>query len=116
MTNLYYDFAQNSDGGSTEFLADLESPCKVSEIIVYPRRFCCRDRYSDMNAYINDHQCQPVAQFDGAYVGDNLDSGLKFLCSSFDLGTAVKVSTPEDVANQIVELEVYCETLVCEQN
>jgi len=102
-------FAHSS--GSPVFTANLKQACAVTEIIVYPRRDCCYDRYTNLKAYIDNNECSAESYFSESYVKDSFYDGLKFKCYASGTGTQVKV-TAHGTYLQIGELEVYCKARV----
>jgi len=113
--------------GTSPLFVRLINSCEVTEVIVYPRRDCCFDRYTGMKVEIekptdyyteetydeiNDEddyeECQPAYVFDSKFVQNNMDVGLKFFCFPKVTAGRVKVSTPKGTHNHIAEVEAFC--------
>jgi len=120
ITYTHSDRSSHSD--SHDFLVDIEKSCEVTDVIVYPRPDCdeCFDRYATMSVYVyhednNDYyqECKPTDVFDSNYVGNHVDTGLKFLCPNVP-GTLIKITTNSAsnpslrIFNQIAEIEAFC--------
>ena len=98
------------------FTVYLRNPCKVTEVILYPRRDADWPTYTGINVFAiseyayNDNQCTPVATFDSTYAIANRDNGLKWTCG--DTGHAagaIKIQTGTGHYVQMAEMDVTCQ-------
>ena len=96
------------------FSVEIDHPCKIKQIKIYPRSDGNHDRYSDMKAYLRgdfstDFECGAIYDWsdDANYVWKSTTSGLMYDCNYDGLSEGIFVHSENNFV-QIVEIEAEC--------
>ena len=99
--------SRSSTSPSNSFHVDLVYPEKLDNIIIFPRKDCCFDRYDSMRVYINKNvECEKLQVYNQQYVKAHLNDGLKFNCPQNLIAENIIITNGKDHL-QIAELNAY---------
>merc|ERR1712151_367185 len=110
-TNLYTSFAHSASNKNAKFTVNVPKFSKVSEVVIYPRRGCCWDRYANMRVVLSNSLLRVAPELclspklDATTVKASLDKGLKFTCSGKFAADTIEVTNNNWI--QIAEIEAF---------
>jgi len=96
-------------GPDSDFTVDLKDSCYVSEIYITPSRDFPQ-KYHGLKAFIDDEECEAVAEFTQAYVWARRMNGghLMYKCQNKNKGKKAKVTSSSQWPVEIAEIRVFC--------